>query len=118
MHQGCSRRTSSPSGRPYRRTAPDGRPSVPVDSSPMAFRDRFWTPTTAKAILSWRLLLGAAASVVAGLLGVPIAGAVALGVAAYAGAVALAIPRPERAPVVDPFTVSEPWRQMVQAAQR
>jgi hypothetical protein len=84
----------------------------------MAFRDRFWTPTTAKAILSWRLVLGAAVGVVAGLLGVPIVGALALGVAAYAGAVALAIPRPERAPMVDPFTVSEPWRQMVQAAQR
>ena len=25
----------------------------------MGFRDRFWTPTTARAIVSWRLLLGA-----------------------------------------------------------
>jgi hypothetical protein len=84
----------------------------------MGFRDRFWTPTTAKAILSWRILLGAAAGVVAGLLGVPIVGAVALGVVVYAGSVALAVPRAERMPAVDPFTVGEPWRQMVQAGQR
>jgi hypothetical protein len=84
----------------------------------MAFRDRFWTPATAKAILSWRLLLGAAVGVGAGLLGVPIPLAVVLGVAVYAGAVALAVPRERRLPAVDPFTVGEPWRQMVQAAQR
>ena len=84
----------------------------------MAFRDRFWTPTTAKAILSWRILLGVAVGGGAGLLGVPIVGAALLGVAVYAGAVALAMPRQRRVPAVDPFTVSEPWRQMVQAAQR
>ena len=84
----------------------------------MAFRDRFWTPATAKAILSWRILLGAAAGVGAGLLGVPIPLAILLGVGVYAGAVALAVPRERRAPAVDPFAVGEPWRQMVQAAQR
>ena len=84
----------------------------------MAFRDRFWTPTTAKAILSWRLLVGAAAGVVAGLLGVPIVAAVGIGVVVYAGAVALAMPRSPSTRGVDPFTVGEPWRQMVQAAQR
>ena len=40
----------------------------------MGFRDRFFTPTTAKAILSWRILLGAVVGVAAGLLGVPVVG--------------------------------------------
>ena len=35
----------------------------------MGFRDRFFTPTTAKAILSWRILVGVAVGVVAGLIG-------------------------------------------------
>lgn len=84
----------------------------------MGFRDRFWTPVTAKAILSWRILVGAAIGVVAGLLGVPIVGAVAIGVVVYAASVALAVPRAPATPAVDPFTVGEPWRQMVQAGQR
>lgn len=84
----------------------------------MAFRDRFWRPATARAILSWRLLLGAAAGVVGGLVGVPIVGAALIGVAVYAGAVALAVPRDAKVVDLDPFTVSEPWRQMVQSAQR
>lgn len=84
----------------------------------MAFRDRFWTPATASAILSWRVLVGAAAGVGAGLLGVPVLGAVLIGAAVYAGAVLLAVPKAAKRPEVDPFTVGEPWRQMVQAAQR
>jgi hypothetical protein len=84
----------------------------------MAFRDRFWTPATAKAILSWRILLGAAAGVVVGLLGVPVVGAVLVGAAVYAGSVLLAVPRAARVPAVDPFTVGEPWRRFVQAGQR
>lgn len=84
----------------------------------MAFRDRFWTPATASAILSWRILVGAAAGAVAGLLGVPIVGAALIGVAVYAGAVLLAVPKEPKRPAIDPFTVGEPWRQMVQAAQR
>jgi hypothetical protein len=84
----------------------------------MAFRDRFWTPTTAKAILSWRLLLGAAVGVLAGLLGVPIVLAAVLGIVVYAGAVWLAMPKPTSAPTMDPFTVGEPWRRFVQAGHR
>ena len=84
----------------------------------MAFRDRFWTPTTAKAMLSWRILLGVAAGAVAGIVGVPVAGAIAIGVLVYAGAVLLAMPRSPKAPVVDPFSVGEPWRQFVQSGQR
>ena len=84
----------------------------------MGFRDRFFTPTTAKAIVSWRLLLGAAVGVVTALVGVPVVGAVLLGVAAYAGAVLLAVPRAPRMPAVDPFSVGEPWRHFVTSGQR
>jgi hypothetical protein len=84
----------------------------------MGVRDRFFTATTARAILSWRLLVGAAAGVVVGLLGVPWLGAAAIGAAVYVGAVALAMPKPARRPHVDPFALSEPWRQFVQSAQR
>ena len=83
-----------------------------------SFRDRFWTPTTARAVLSWRILLGAAAGVIAGIAGVPVLGAIALGVVVYAGAVLLAVPRKPPRVTVDPFSVGEPWRQFVQAGQR
>jgi hypothetical protein len=84
----------------------------------VAFRDRFWTPKTAKAILSWRILLGAVAGVGVGLLGVAVPGAVLIGAAVYAGSVLLAVPRGSPRPSVDPFTVGEPWRHFVQAGQR
>jgi hypothetical protein len=84
----------------------------------MGVRDRFFTATTARAILSWRLLVGAAAGVVAGLLGVPWLGAVAIGAAVYVGAVALAMPKPPKPAPLDPFALSEPWRRFVQSAQR
>ena len=83
----------------------------------MGFRDRFYTPTTAQAILSWRILLGIGVAAATILLGVnPLLG-VALGVGTYAAAVGLAMPRRERIRI-DPFTVQEPWRQLVQNAQR
>jgi len=85
----------------------------------MGFRDRFFTPTTAKAILSWRLLLGAALGVGAGFLFGPAVGIV-VGVASYSGAVLAAMPRdttPKPASI-DPFALSEPWRQFVQQGQR
>jgi hypothetical protein len=84
----------------------------------MGLRDRFFTATTAKAILSWRILAGAAAGVVAGLLGVPWWGAVAIGLVVYGAAVALAAPKPAARVRLDPFALSEPWRQFVQSAQR
>ena len=58
----------------------------------MAFRDRFYTPATAKAILSWRILLGAGFGVAAGLLGVPWVAAIPAGLAVYAVSVLLAVP--------------------------
>ena len=83
----------------------------------MAFRDRFYTPKTAAAILSWRILLGVGAAGV--LLGTGAAWTIALpvGVAAYAGSVLVAMPRGARRARIDPFTVQEPWRQFVHAAQ-
>jgi hypothetical protein len=84
----------------------------------MAFRDRFWTPETARAILSWRILLAAVVGVVAGALGLPIPLAVLLGLVVYAGAVGLAMPKPARPAQIDPFTLSEPWRRLAQNAQR
>jgi hypothetical protein len=84
----------------------------------MAFRDRFYTPTTARAILSWRLPLGAATAGAGWLVGVPLPLAVPLGAVVYLGAVAAAMPRAERRPVMDPFTLGEPWRRFMQGALR
>ena len=83
----------------------------------MGFRDRFYTPKTAKAILSWRMLLGAAAGVVAGVAGVPVLLAIGTGFVIYAGAVGLAMPKPVGRPLIDPFVLSEPWRKLMQNAQ-
>ena len=84
----------------------------------MAFRDRFWTPTTARAILSWRILVAAVVGVLAGVLGLPIPLAVLFGAVVYAGSVGLAMPKPVRPAEIDPFTLSEPWRRLAQNAQR
>ncbi len=86
----------------------------------MALRDRFWTPKTAKAILSWRILLGAAVGVGAVLIGLPAVLAAVLGAVVYVGSIGLALPNdPVPSPAqVDPFTVSEPWRRFVQRAQQ
>ena len=83
----------------------------------MGFRDRFYTPRTATAILSWRILLGVGVGVALGVAGLPIAAAAGIGLAAYAGSVAIAMPKdPEQAPI-DPFTLSEPWRHLMKSAQ-
>ncbi|MET0144168.1 MAG: hypothetical protein ABW328_05195 [Ilumatobacteraceae bacterium] len=84
----------------------------------MGLRDRFLTPTTAKAIMSWRILLGAAVGVVTALVGVPVIGAVVIGLAVYAGSVLLAVPKGPPTTTIDPFSVGEPWRHFVQAALR
>lgn len=83
----------------------------------MAVRDRFFTPTTARAILSWRLLVGAAVGAIAMFAGVPTLVAAVGGVAVYAGTVALAMPRRPRRSLIDPFTLGEPWRQLVSQSQ-
>jgi hypothetical protein len=83
----------------------------------MGLRDRFFTPQTARAILSWRILLGIGAGAALAFAGVGIGAAVGLGVVVYASAVAAAMPRGRRRPVIDPFTLGEPWRQLVQRTQ-
>lgn len=86
----------------------------------MGVRDRFFTPRTARAMMSWRILLGVGVGVVASVAGLPVGVAIGVGVALYAASVGAATSdrtaRPDR-PRIDPFTVGEPWRQLVQRAQ-
>jgi hypothetical protein len=63
------------------------------------------------------LLAGAGASV-AILGGLPLAAAAVVGVAAWAGRVALAVPRRARRVEANPSLVREPWRSLVRQAQR
>lgn len=84
----------------------------------MPLRDRFFTPKTAKAILSWRILLGVGSAVALAFTPLGVPAAIAIGVLVYAGSVVVAMPRGSKPPRIDPFTLSEPWRQMVQGAQR
>jgi hypothetical protein len=83
----------------------------------MGIRDRFYTPQTARAILSWRILLGVGVGTVMVLAGLPIGVGIGVGVALYAAAVAAAMPKPPRRPTIDPFMLGEPWRQLVQRSQ-
>jgi hypothetical protein len=80
-------------------------------------RDRFFTPTTAKAILSWRILLGVGAAVATTVAGIPVIAAIGIGVGVYAGTVLAAMPRGPKRPSIDPFTLSEPWRRLMQQSQ-
>jgi hypothetical protein len=83
----------------------------------MGFRDRFFTPATAKALLSWRILLGIGVGVVVGILAGPTWG-VGAGIGVYVATVMAAMPSPQRRSTIDPFTISEPWRHFVQGTQR
>ena len=83
----------------------------------MGLRDRFYTPATAKAILSWRIAVGVGVGVAVGVAGLPIAVAIVGGTAVYAGLVTAAMPKDHRRPAIDPFVLSEPWRQFIQSAQ-
>jgi hypothetical protein len=70
----------------------------------MSFRDRFFTPRTAKAILSpWRIAVGVAVAVVLAIAGVNIVVAIVAGLAIYAVTVFVGMPK-------------KPWRQHVQGA--
>jgi hypothetical protein len=83
----------------------------------MSLRDRFFTPRTAKAILSpWRIGLGIAVAVVLAVLGINIVLAVVAGLVVYAVTVFIGMPDGPEAVAIDPFGVSEPWRQHVQGA--
>jgi hypothetical protein len=83
----------------------------------MAFGDRFFTPQTAKALLSWRILLAAVIGIVAAFFLSP-ATAAGLGLAVYVATVLAAMPSEPSRSSIDPFTLSEPWRRFVQSAQR
>jgi hypothetical protein len=82
----------------------------------VGFRDRFYTPKTARAILSWRILLGIGVAAAAILLGVNPVFGIAFGVVTYGASVGASMPRNQRVRI-DPFTGQEPWRQFVQGAQ-
>jgi len=83
----------------------------------VGLRDRFYTPKTARAILSWRILPALAIGIALALTSGPVIG-LAVGLTLYAGLVGLAMPKAPDRPRIDPFTVQEPWRQFVQGAQR
>jgi hypothetical protein len=84
----------------------------------MRLSDRFFTPTTAAAIMSWRLALGVVVVVIAALAGAPVVAAVIVGIVVYSVSVALAMPGRRSKPPMDPFTLGEPWRRFVQGTQR
>jgi len=83
----------------------------------VSFRDRFLQPRVARAVMSPAGILLAGAGAAIGILagGGPI-GAVVLGALAWAGRVAVAIPRRPAGESIDPFRVGEPWRRFVQDA--
>ena len=83
----------------------------------LSFRDRFFTPPVARAMMSPSgiLLAGAGASVGI-LVGLGPIGAVVLAGLAWAGRVGYAVPRTAGDDRIDPFTLNEPWRRFVQSA--
>ena len=85
-----------------------------------SFRDRLFTPPVARAITSPAgiVLAGARASV-AILVGLPIAVVVGAAAAAWAGRVAVAVPRDGTdARRIDPYALQDPWRSFVRSAQQ
>jgi hypothetical protein len=84
----------------------------------MGLRDRFFTPRTAKAILSWRIVIGVGVGVALGVAGLPVVVAIVAGAGAYTGLVAAAMPRARTGPRIDAFALGEPWRQLVHGSQR
>lgn len=83
----------------------------------MGLRDRFFTPQTARAILSWRILVGVGVGVGLAFAGLPLGVAIAIGGGAYVAMVGAGMPRGPERPRIDPFVLSEPWRKIVQEAQ-
>ncbi len=84
----------------------------------MGLRDRFFTPVTARAILSWRIAVGVGVAVAAVFAGLQPAASIAGGLVVYVGLVAAAMPSGRARPRIDPFGIGEPWRQYVHGAQR
>lgn len=88
----------------------------------MRLPERYLNGQTARAITApSAILLGGAAAAATIVAGLPIAAVALAGGLAWAGRVALELPRAPRGERMDPFTLSEPWRQSVidaQVAQR
>src|SRR6476619_1215320 len=80
----------------------------------LSLRDRFFTPPVARATTSPLAIIAVGAGVSLGIAsGAGIIGAAVLGVLAWAGRVAAAIPRAPADARIDPFTLAEPWRRYV-----
>jgi hypothetical protein len=83
----------------------------------LRFKDRFFTPPVAKAMLSPLAIVLAGVGTAAGILvGLPVVAALGIGAAAWAGRVLVAVPRSPRSDRIDPFALSEPWRRYVAGA--
>lgn len=83
----------------------------------LSFRDRFYSPKVARAILSpISILLFGVVTAIGIVVGLPIVAAVGIGVVAYVGKVAFAVPRNPDANHIDPFALKDPWRSYVQSA--
>jgi hypothetical protein len=82
----------------------------------LTFRDRFFSPSTARAITSPLSIILAGVGAAGGmLLGGP-AGAVLGGALLYGGRVLTGMPKAGKGPVIDPLALSEPWRNYVGAS--
>ncbi len=83
-----------------------------------SFRDRFFTPPVARAIMSPLAIVLAGAGLAVGVAtGLPLALAAGVGVAAWAGRVLAAVPKGKPADQIDPYALSDPWRSYVLGAQ-
>jgi hypothetical protein len=83
----------------------------------LSFRDRFFTPRVARALMSpLGILLAGVGTAVGVVVGFPFVAAAGIGAVAYAGRVALAIPRGQTTDRIDPMALSVPWRDFVQSA--
>jgi hypothetical protein len=83
-----------------------------------SFRDRFFTPPVARAVTSPSGILLAGATASAGILiGLPLAGVLAVGAAAFAAHVVVAVPRDGHdGPRIDPSSLRDPWRRFFEEA--
>lgn len=84
----------------------------------LSFRDRFFTPRTARAITSpLGILLAGAGAAIGIVSGLGVVGAIGIGAAAWAGRVLVGMPKGERGPAIDAYSLSDPWRTYVGASQ-
>lgn len=83
-----------------------------------SFRDRFYTPTVARAIMApFGIVLFGAATAGAVLVGAPLVLAAGVGVLAWGGNVARSVPRDPKPYSADAGKLAEPWKTYVADAQ-